>query len=128
MKKVIFFAYDLNIGGIEKSLVNLLNELVNYYEVTLVLEKNEGPLKRNLSNKVKIIEHKISESKITILRKGINFTKRVLFTLKYKNKYDLITLNVRNTWALHNRRRNAKENDRICKRKWLKYTYAFLWK
>lgn len=36
---------------------------------------------------------------------------------KYKNKYDLITLNVRNTWALHNRRRNAKENDRICKRK-----------
>jgi len=88
MKKIIFFAKDLNVGGIETSLVNLLNELSKFYNTTLVLEKNEGPLKRNLSNKVKIIEHKISESKITILRKGINFTKRVLFTLKYKNKYD----------------------------------------
>ena len=39
MKKIIFFAKDLNVGGIEKSLVNLLNKLVGFYEVTLVLEK-----------------------------------------------------------------------------------------
>jgi len=88
MKKVIFFAYDLNIGGIEKSLVNLLNELVNYYEVTLVLEKNEGTLKPSLSNKVKILEHKVSSLKITLIRKCINYLRRLIFMFKHKNKYD----------------------------------------
>ena len=47
MKKIIFFAKDLNVGGIETSLVNLLNELSKFYNTTLVREKKEGPLKRN---------------------------------------------------------------------------------
>ncbi|MCI8330683.1 MAG: glycosyltransferase, partial [Bacilli bacterium] len=87
-KKIIFFAYDLNVGGIEKALINLLNELVNEYEITLVLEKNEGTLKPFLTKEVKIIEHKVSTLKITILRKAINYTRRLIFTLKHKNKYD----------------------------------------
>ena len=77
MKKIIFFAYDLNIGGIEK-----------FYNVTLVLEKNEGTLKKDLSLDTKIIEHKISNCKFILLRKLINFSKRLIFTLKHKNKYD----------------------------------------
>lgn len=88
MKKIIFFAKDLGVGGIEKSLVNLLNELGSFYEVTLVLEKNEGIYKKDLSKKVIVIEHKISELKIMPIRKGINFTRRLLFILKHKNKYD----------------------------------------
>lgn len=88
MKKIIFFAKDLNVGGIEKSLINLLNELVSFYKVTLVLEKNDGLYKRDLSKKVEIIEHKVSELKIMPIRKGINFLRRVLFILKHKNKYD----------------------------------------
>lgn len=88
MKKIIFFARDLNVGGIEKSLINLLNNLVSDYEVTLVLEKNKGVLKKDLNKKVKIIEHKVSELKLMPLRKGINFTRRLKFILKHKNKYD----------------------------------------
>lgn len=88
MKKIIFFAKDLNVGGIEKSLVNLLNKLIVFYEVTLVLEKNEGLYKKDLSKKVTIIEHKVSELKIMPIRKGINFTRRLIFTLKHRNKYD----------------------------------------
>lgn len=88
MKKIIFFAYDLNLGGIEKSLINLLNNLVDFYEITLVLEKKEGLYINDLSNKVKVIEHHVSTYKITIIRKVYNFTKRLIFSLKNKNKYD----------------------------------------
>ncbi len=88
MKKIIFFARDLSIGGIEKSLVNLLNSLVDSYDTTLVLEKNEGPLKKDLSKKVKIIEHKLSSLKLTPIRKAINYTRRLIFTKKHKDKYD----------------------------------------
>lgn len=88
MKKIIFFAYDLNLGGIEKSLVNLLNNLVDFYDITLVLEKNQGIYKQDLSKKVNIIEHHVSTFKISILRKCYNFTKRLIFKVKHKNKYD----------------------------------------
>lgn len=88
MKKIIFFAYDLNLGGIEKSLINLLNNLVDFYDITLVLEKNQGMYKKDLSRKVKIIEHHVSSFKITLLRKIYNYTRRLIFSLKYKNKFD----------------------------------------
>lgn len=86
-KKIIFFARDLNVGGIEKSLINLLNRLVSSYKVTLVLEKNEGALKKDLNKKVNIIEHKVSDLKIMPIRKFINLSRRLIFTIKHKNHY-----------------------------------------
>lgn len=88
MKKIIFFAYDLSIGGIEKSLINLLNELIDKYEITLVLENNSGLLKKDLSNKIKIIEYKISTLKFPPMRKIINYLRRLKFILKHRKKYD----------------------------------------
>ena len=43
MKKILFSAYSLNIGGIETALVNLINYLVDQekYDITLALEKKE---------------------------------------------------------------------------------------
>ena len=37
MKKLLWTANSLNVGGMEKALVNLLNELVNQYDITLIL-------------------------------------------------------------------------------------------
>jgi len=82
MKKIIFFAKDLNQGNIEKSLINLLNRLVTSYNITLVLEKNEGSLKRNINKKIKIIEYKVYKSKL------LNKLKELFFRVKYKNKYN----------------------------------------
>lgn len=43
MKKLLFAAYDMNIGGIETSLLTLLNYLADkQYDITLVLEKKQG--------------------------------------------------------------------------------------
>ena len=43
MKKLLFGAYSLDIGGIEKALVILVNKLQEKgYDITLVLEKKQG--------------------------------------------------------------------------------------
>ena len=42
MKKILFSAYSLDVGGIETALVTLLKYLVKDYDITLVLEKKQG--------------------------------------------------------------------------------------
>ena len=42
-KKLLFCSFDLNIGGIETALINLLNNMdYGKYDVDLILEKKEG--------------------------------------------------------------------------------------
>lgn len=88
MKKIIFFSRTLQIGGMEKSLVILLNELVNYYNITLYLEFKTGELLDNLNDKIKVKEYRLSNNKNWILRKIFNFIKRYNWYLKNYNKYD----------------------------------------
>lgn len=89
MKKILFAAHSLGLGGIETALITLLEELVKKeYEITLVLEKKEGIFLDNLSNKIKIIEYTPSDNKILPIRKLINMCKQLKFKLKYKNKFD----------------------------------------
>jgi glycosyltransferase involved in cell wall biosynthesis len=79
----------MNIGGIETSLLTLLNRLVEKdYDITLVLEKKQGIFLNELDSKIHVIEYKPSEIKPIFVRKLLNFIKRVSFTLKYKNKFD----------------------------------------
>lgn len=89
MKKLLFSAYSLDVGGIETALVTLLNELAKkQYEITLVLEKKQGIFLEDIDKKIKIIEYLPSNNKNVIFRKIVNLVKRVKFTLKYKNKFD----------------------------------------
>ena len=88
MKNIVFFSKDLNIGGMEKSLVSLLNELITYYHVTLILEKKEGILLKELSPNIKVLEYHLSTNKNIILRKIVNFIRRLKWALKNRNKYD----------------------------------------
>lgn len=89
MKKLIFFTKHMEIGGLEKSLLNLLNRLnFSECEVELVLEERHGPLLEQLDPRIKISEYRLSTCKFVPLRKLINFTKRQLWALKNRNKYD----------------------------------------
>ncbi len=88
MKKVVFFSKNLNIGGMEKALVNLLNALSEYYEVTLVLEEKTGILLKSLNKNIQVLEYLLSKNKIVILRKLINMGKRMAWNLKYHHKFD----------------------------------------
>lgn len=88
-KKLIFFAHNLCIGGIEIALLELLRRInLSKYEVTLVLEKKEGELLQQLPTGINIIEYRVSYNKNKILRKIKNGINRLMFTLIHKNKYD----------------------------------------
>ena len=88
MKKILFTAYTLDIGGIETALINLLNELIKKYDITLILEKIQGIFLNELDSKVKVIEYKPNQNKNPLIRRSLNLVKRIKFILKYKNKFD----------------------------------------
>ena len=88
MKKILFSAYSLDVGGIETALVTLLKYLVKDYDITLVLEKKQGMFLEDLPKEIKIITYTPSSIKFNFVRKAINFIKQFIFKLKYKNKYD----------------------------------------
>ena len=88
MKKILFSAYSMEVGGIETALITLLKSIKNKYDITLVLEKKEGLFLNEVPENVKIITYKPSDFKVAIIRKMINFIKQQTFKLKYKNKFD----------------------------------------
>lgn len=89
MKKLLFAAYSLDIGGIEKALIALTNKLQERgYDITIVLEKKQGIFLEELSDNIKVIEYAPDESKNVLKRKFTNLCKRIKFILKYRNKFD----------------------------------------
>lgn len=88
MKKLLFSAYSLDIGGIETALVTLLNTLIEKYDVTLCLEKKQGIFMDQLDKRIKIIKYTPCESKIKLISKIKNAIHRWNFIAKYKDKFD----------------------------------------
>lgn len=89
MNKIIFFSRNLCIGGMEKALVTLLNQIdTKTNEVTLVLEKEEGELCKEVSDNVKLINYNLSKNPNVLLRKATNLFKKIIFTIKNYHKYD----------------------------------------
>lgn len=88
MKKILFSAYSLDVGGIETALITLLKELSDKYEITLALEKKQGIFLQELPKNINIITYAPNNNKVVILRKILNYFKQLKFKLKYKNKFD----------------------------------------
>lgn len=88
-KKLLFTAYSMNVGGIEKALINLLKVLdYKEYDVTLILEKKEGIFLDQIPSDVNVLEYKISDCKFVPLRKILNRTKLISWKNKLNKKYD----------------------------------------
>ncbi len=89
MKKILISAKNLKIGGIEKSLVNLINELLEQkYKITLVLEERKGELLPEVKEKIKIIKYSPNKNKFKLFRKSMNLLKRIWFILRCGKRYD----------------------------------------
>ena len=74
MKKLLFAAHSLNLGGIEKALVTLTNILSKKgYKITIVLEKKEGIFLKELDPKIEIIEYKTNYDKNIFIFNYRNF-------------------------------------------------------
>lgn len=87
-KDIAFFAKSLDIGGIERAIINYVNNInYNKYNVTLFLEKKEGIYLNEINKNINIIEFNISESKNVFIRKLMNALKLIKFSIKYHNKF-----------------------------------------
>lgn len=55
-KRILFINTFLKIGGIQSSMINIVNELCKEYQVDLFLYNPEGPLKERLDSRVKVLK------------------------------------------------------------------------
>ena len=55
MKKILFSAYSLDVGGIETALITLLKNIHSKYEITICLEKKEGIFLQDIPKDINII-------------------------------------------------------------------------
>lgn len=88
-KELLFSINDLRVGGIETAIINLLNNIdYKKYNVTLVMEEKTGVLLKNVNKNVKVQELKVSNNKNVIIRKGINFLRKLNFSILNYHKFD----------------------------------------
>lgn len=94
-KRIIFGVTSLDYGGIEMSLVDLVNKLVNYYDITILTLYNGGDLIPKINKKVKITsiyKHKYLTSTNDQRRKislKLMIAGRTIYYRYLKNKYDV---------------------------------------
>ena len=88
-KELLFSINDLRVGGIETAIINLLNNIdYKKYNVTLVMEEKTGVLLKNVNKNVKVQELKVSNNKNVIIRKGINFIRKLNFSILNYHNFD----------------------------------------
>lgn len=88
-KDLLFTAVSMDIGGIEKALVNLVNRIdKEKYNIKIVLEEKKGSLLKKIDKDIIVEEVKVNNNKNIIIRKVINLlTKSIYKIFNYKN-YD----------------------------------------
>lgn len=88
-KKILFTVFNLEMGGISKALVNLL-ESINYdeYDVTVLLQVNEGQFLSKINPNVKVESYNLSKCKNKIVKKILNLGKFIKILIKHYHKYD----------------------------------------
>ena len=88
-KELLFTGVNLNIGGIEKSLVNLVNKIdKDKYRVTIILEEKEGELLEKLDKSIVVKEFKVSNNRNKIFRKAVNLLRRCTYSIFNYHTYD----------------------------------------
>ena len=106
MKKIAIFQYDLGLGGIQKSLINLLNNLnLDEYEIDLYLFNKEDFYNIKIQNKVNIIYlptfptiYKVIPFSILMKQKKFNIKKEYDITIDfngYSNECAIAALETR---------------------------------
>ena len=88
-KRILFASRDLSIGGMEKALITLLNNIdYELYDVTLVLESISGELLPLLDKHIHLKEYRVKKDGFPLFRKIYNFIMRLLFWLRDGKKYN----------------------------------------
>jgi len=88
MKKIIFGITSLTLGGAERVLVDIVNELSDKYEITIFTIYSKGELEKQLNKNVKLVSvYNCSFSELSKINKRIIPIKILLFKNRIYNKY-----------------------------------------
>ena len=88
-KDLLFASYSMDLGGIEKALLTLVNRIdYNKYNVTVILEKKEGLFLDKINKEVNVKELKVSNNKNIIIRKIMNSIRKLCFKIINYHNYD----------------------------------------
>ena len=123
-KRLLFAVKNLEVGGIEKACINLLDRIdYSKYDVTLVLEENKGTLLPKLNKNVKTKEVKVSDNKNVILRKLINAYRKLVFKILNYNTYDFSCCYTTYSYSCNKIAKIASSNNSIYIHSDYKYVY-----
>ena len=88
-KDLLFASFSMDVGGIEKALLNLVNRIdLDKYNVEIVLEEKRGIFLDKINKDIKVKELKVSNYKDPIIRKTINVLRKLRFKVLNYMKYD----------------------------------------
>lgn len=123
-KNILFASKNLEMGGIEKACINLLDRIdYSKYNVTLVLEENKGTFLPKLNKNVKVIELKVSENKNVIIRKIINVYRKLVFKILNYHTYDFSCCYTTYSYSCNKIAKMASNNNSIYVHSDYKYVY-----
>ena len=88
-KDLLFAAVNLDLGGIEKALLNLVNRIdSNKYNIEIVLEEKKGIFLDQINNNILVKELKVSNNKNVLVRKTYNYLSKLIYKIFNYHKYD----------------------------------------
>ena len=88
MKKILFYGYNMEMGGAERALINVINAIKDDYEVDLILIKDEGVLMNEIPKEVNIKTIRNNILSYALFRYIPYFRKRKIRKMTEK-KYDV---------------------------------------
>ena len=117
MKKILFGITSLTLGGAERVLVDISNKLCNEYDITILTIYDNGELKKQLNEKIKVNSIYPKQYKdYNKIQKILISLKLLLFNLKISNEYDTYIAFLegpitRAFSKIGNKRKNKKERN-----------------
>lgn len=91
MKKILFGITSLNIGGAERVLIDLVNELSKKdYDITIFTIYGNGILEKQLSKKIKLLSMCNKRYEELSKLEKIKNSLKILFFYKIKSNYDIV--------------------------------------
>ena len=88
-KDLLFTSFNMDLGGIEKALLNLVNRIdTKKYNVTIVLEEKKGIFLDKINENIRVQECKVSNYKDALIRKAINASRKLWFKILNYHNYD----------------------------------------
>lgn len=113
-KNLLFASKNLDLGGIEKASINLLNRIdYSKFNVTLVLEEKKGTFLPKLNKNVRVVEVKVSNNKNVILRKLINAYRKLVFKVLNYHTYDFSCCYTTYSYSCNKLAKIASSNNSI---------------